>query len=1101
MVGAHSSSDIRQRLTAFEVDGTGVGEKGDFPVKLASARLATGYRLRAEVRLDHPPSGTPDCWAELLVDASALPDGAIEGYAVRLRELTGVPYVGLLRYGPDGTRVLAESLHGLTLGGEHHLELRVDGVGMTLTVDDVEVLRTADTERLRGTQLGLRAFGAAARAEIVELAVSSDSPLPAPPTSRGTPPPSTAERGTPLVVTGEATRVEVVPLWWPGGDELLVEVAALRDDHSWSTAVPLGDWWLASGHQAQRSDLRSTADLIRVSFTSVAQTGAREVLLRGEAEGYTDITLTISCEVSYPSLELHALPVEEGMHVALLHAFEGLDLENAAEVVCGPLQHARMVRGSELLGASELTTPFALVQRSGAPLTWGVAVPGADLAFEDEQNRDPDDQPFGMSLRGPDGAVQPTVCLPQPGRRALHGPKRPLRARVLAVLEPAGLHQTYRRLVRDEYGYRAYRESVFGQSLTDTVLNLVDLLATDPPEDDSVSYQGSPSGWWSRAKNWIDIENKQTVRSTTAGVMLSAAYLLDDPELYDRRARPLVEFHLSRNGYGWTPEPGHRVYGDATRSRLCSTPVGITTLGPLHDMMRRQNAGIKALADQVPGVSRDYWLQRSPVSLSLASYRLSDNPDELRHACRLADDYIADHIDRLRTDPVDPHDFAVFYVADWISLLELHLETGEARYLEAAHREASRFATQVFVRPVPTGTATFPNRPQVHDRQIELGRWWNPEDLYDYPREEVPTEKAERWMVSICGMALEAVQTYRYSGPTLNPGWAPALLRLAALTADDLLRDVAHNAMVGRFTNYPGYYFRQQTVAPLRPDFPLTGPFDLTTLYHHHAPGQLGMVLDYLVTEHEVRSHGRIAFPAAFEENFVWFRYRTYGHRPGVFHGREDVWLWMPRGVVTLDNPQISWLSGEQAGDTFCLSLSNAAAAQQRVTVRFGDQLRLSASGTHLATLYAGGMLVDVEIVDRALTVDVPAHGSVALAVEGVGPLTVAMRPPLGAEIVGAEQRSETYHFAEGTPVGAVRALLLARPDGDGHDAYVQSDCPTPATLVYSLDDGATWHEETKPVHPAEWTVRVASGAPGLRYRVGRGANSSDEVRIGERTC
>ena len=56
--------------------------------------FGAAYRLGASVRLDHPPSGTTDCAALLLFDADAR---ARTGYAVRLRELTGVPYVGLLR--------------------------------------------------------------------------------------------------------------------------------------------------------------------------------------------------------------------------------------------------------------------------------------------------------------------------------------------------------------------------------------------------------------------------------------------------------------------------------------------------------------------------------------------------------------------------------------------------------------------------------------------------------------------------------------------------------------------------------------------------------------------------------------------------------------------------------------------------------------------------------------------------------------------------------------------------------------------------------------------------------------------------------------------
>lgn len=1057
--------------------------------------LPTAYRVGADIRLDHPPSGATDCSANLLFDVD---DRATTGYAVRLRERTGVPYVGLVRLEQGSERVLAESLHGLTLGADHRVDVFVDGIDFSVVVDGHQLLRGSDPRRLRGDHVGLRAAATTAALSGLVVVRSGDDPLPAAPVVAGASVPKDAGRGQPTRVTHGGTRIELVPLTWPGGAELGVELSVGVPDGSWSHPVPVGEWWLASGAHAQTVDLRGTANLSRVSFNAVTASGEGRTVLSGCAAGYRDVALTITYAGRYPTAELTATPQMSGRHTVLFHAFAGRSLEAVAEVVCGPMQHARMVRGPELLPASELTTPFALVQLAtsvgAAPVTWGVAVPTADLVFDDEQVRDPDDQPFGLSLRGPDGDVQPTICLPFPGRRAETAPDNPLFARALLVLRHDDLAGTCRELVRAEYGYQPYREAVFGQSLTDTVLNLVDLLAIDPVADDSVDYQGTPSGWWSRAKNFIDIENVGTVRSTTAGVLLSAAYLTDDPELYERRARPLVEFHLSRNGYGWTPDPGRRVYGDTSRYQMCSTPVGLSAVGALHEMMRRRSPGIAAMAETSDaGVTHDYWLQPSPFMHPLHRYRLSGDRDALETACRLADDYIAAHVDILRTDPVDPHDFAVYYVADWIGLLELHQETGDDRYLRAAHQEAFRFATQTFIRPVPDGSVTLPSTPQIRDRQIELGRWWGPRALFAYAREDLPVERAEAWVASICGMTFEAVQTLRYSGPTMNPGWAAAMLRLSALVGDDLLADVAHNAMVGRFTSYPGYYFRQQNVTVMQPDFPLRGPFDSSTIYYHHAPGQLGMALDYLVTEHEVRSSGAVVFPAAFEENFVWFRFRTYGHRPGSFHGEPDVWLWMPRGIVSGDNPNLDWLSGERDGSSFFVSLVNASCSPQAGTVRFGDQVGLTDAG-HPATLYSGDGASAVSVLRRRLHVVVPAHGQVGIALHDVGPLRVRLRDHDARPAAPAGSDS-AYHFDDDTAVGAVRGLLLARPDGSGHDAFVQSTCATPAVLEYSLDTGSTWTCIVKAVHPAEWTVPMESGAS-LRYCVRSQGAVSDEARL-----
>jgi hypothetical protein len=1045
--------------------------------------LGSAYRLGASVRLDHPPSGTADCAALVLFETDA---SARTGYAVRLRELTGVPYVGLLRREGGEETVVAETLHGLNLGADHRLEVRVDGPRLAVSLDGQQVLTALDPGRLHGDHVGLAAVATTAALRDLRVEQTEASPTLTPPRVSDSRPPANAYRGEPTTVESTWHRARVVPLSWPGGGEARLELSVRRGEGGWSPPVALGDCCLVSG-SVQARDVWATADLSRVIVERVRAADETTLRLTARADGFDDVELSLDIGRHDPVLQVTAIPRTDARVSLLLNGFEGRPLDQVTEVVCGPLQHARMVRDRALLPASEMTTPFALVETTGEQrVTWGVGVPAVDLRFEDEQNRDADDQPFALCLRDRDGDVRPTVCVPAPGRRADRAARQRFSERVLIVLDETGIDETFEGLLRREYAYRAYREPLFGQSLTDTVMNLVDLVGMDPTGDD-VEYAASPSGWWSRAKNFIDIENLETVRSTTAGVLLSAAYLTDDPDLYDRRARPVLEFHLSRNGYGWTPIPGRRVYGDESRNQLCSTPVGISALGPLHDMTRRRNPGIAALAGEPPGVTTDYWRQRAPFLDSLHTFRLTGDPVHLAAARRQADDYIATDVDGLRTEPVDPHDFAVFYVADWVGLLELHLETSEPAYLDAAHREARRFATQVFVRPVTDRQVTLPSTPTIHDRQIELGRWWGPARLYRYPRTELPVEPAPGWAASICGMGFEAVQTLRHSGPTMNPGWAAAMLRLAFLKADDLLADVAHNSIAGRFSSYPGYYYRQQNVTMMQPDFPLLGPFDASTLYYHHAPGQLGLVMDYLITEHEVRSGGRVAFPAVFEENFVWFRYRTYGHRPGRFHNIDDVWLWMPKGIVSVDNARVSWLTGERDRTTFVVSLTNSTSTAQCTRVRFDSQLSLP--HRCLATRYDNQATAELTVEDGVVDVEVPAWGHVGLAFHNIGPVNVRLREDQQTTAAG----SRSYSFDDQTALGPVRGILLARPDGTGHDAYVQSTCRTPATLDYSLDDGNTWTANTKTAHPAEWTVFVPAGRT-IRYRLSDMAVSTDDM-------
>lgn len=1054
-------------------------------IRLWPADLGAGYRLTTRLRLAEPPPRSTEWAVDLLFDIA---EDAGTGYAVRFHVVTGVRYLALVRRTGGASETLADGVTAYSFGTWTDVEVVVDGARLEVRLDGVTVARGNDVRRVRHDRIGLALTGAEAEVDDVRVTLLHDDPLPAPPVDDDA---VVVERPglvrtTGPVVQNELYRLEVVTETWSAGQRLVTELSG-RGPEGWRPLGPVDDWALLSGEHGRRTDLTGSLDRRRPVFDRVEVLGDRAIRLHGGAGGYDAVSVEWSLAGTHPLATVRFVPTTAGHHVVVHRAFgpAGFDgIDGVEEVLCGPLQHARMVRGPEFLGASELTVPLALTEVDG--WTRGIVVPADALEFGDEQNRDPDDQPFGMALRREDGLVQPSAALPQYGRRALTeaGRERTVALRIYA--RPVALAGAYRELVRDEYGYRAYRENILGCSLTDTMFNLIDLLATGPRADDSEEYQASPSGWWSRAKGYLDIENDQAVRTTTAGVLLSAAYLTDDLRLYDERARPTIEFHLSRNGYGWTPDPGHDVYGDDQRHRLCATPFGVTALGPLHAMTRDRNPGIARLALADPGHDQDYWLRRAPVSAPLARYRLTGDPAELDASRQAADRYVAEQIDTAYTDPVDPHDFGIYYCRDWIGLLELYAESGERRHLDAAHTEACRFVTQVFVRPVHGGEVTVPDRPQYHDRQIDLTGWWDPDDLYDYPVTDLTPELVPRWLLSLSGMTFEAVQTYRYSGATFNPAWAAHLLRLASYTGDDLLADIAHNAVTGRYTNYPGYYFRQHTIAPLKPDFPYTGPFDNSTIYYHHAPAQLGMTIDYLLAEHETRSGGSISFPAAFEENFVWFRFRTYGHRPGVFYGTEDAWLWMPRDVVALDNSLVNWISA-RSETGFHLSLTNSSAEPQQVVVSFGARLGLG-DGPRPVTVFEHGVAREDKLTAGVLQVEVPGHGLTAITVPGAGPFQAALGAT-GGPVAG----DASYDFADDTPVGAVRGLLLARPDGEGYDAYVQSDCATPAMLEYSTDGGRTWSEQAKPVPPAEWTIRTAAT---IRYRVRSGAGRTDETEL-----
>ncbi|MEV4545690.1 hypothetical protein [Micromonospora echinaurantiaca] len=1064
-----------------KIDGH-AGPQGRRLLSAALPAMAGNVAVRTAVRVPEPRHGTGVSAAELLLNANT-----DRCYAVGLRVRTGVRYLTVTRHADGRAELLADDILAYDFDRWLPVEVTIVDGRITVGVDGRTAATVTDRLPLDGGGVGLAATATAAEFAPVEVVALGPRRPPAGRTVDAASPDLTAAAIEPAAtVEGPGYRLDVAALRWAGGSGYAAELTARAGDGWVRASERFGERWLVlRGDAGSRRDPQGTLDRYPVNLTELEVLGADSVRLRGGHPELFALTVTWRLDGPHPYADIELTPRVDGRFVVAYQAFTAVPEDEVDEVLCGPLRHARMIGGPASVGRDELFAPMCLVQRG--PVTTGLFAPAGELPFEYESARGDDDQPFGMGLRTPDGRVAPTLYAPQYGRRADLRAGETYRFTVGVYAGRTELYDAYRDLLRGEYGYTAYRRNVAGCSLTDTVHNLIDLLKAGPDTDDPVDYQGSPSGWWSRAKGFIDIENDQAVRATTTAVLLGAYQLTGDDELYETRALPTVEFHLSRNGYGWTPREDATVYGDPTKHALCGTPFGAPALAPLHTLTRGTLTAARQLALSSLD-AQDYWLKRTPMSEPLAAYRMTRDPKLLRQAEEAAERYVAEDLDQPYGGEADPHDFALYYCRAWIELLEMFEETGRRRYLDAAYTEAKRFVTMVFARPVPDTTLTVPERPLFVDRQIELTGWWNPDDLYDYPATDVPDEQVPAWQVSPTGLSIEALNTYRFNGFTLNPGWAPFLLRLAAHTGDDLLRDVAHNALVGRFTNYPGYYYRQLTVHHLRPDFPWTGPFGNTTVYYHHAPAQLGMALDYLVTEHETRSGGAIAFPAEFEQNYVWFAFRVRGHAPGRFHGEDGVWLWLPKGLVRLDTEQVNWIAAE-GGDRLCVSLTNAAATDTTVTVTLDPAwVPMTPGVAYRATVIRdGGVPERAEVVDHRLTVPVSGHGITAIVVHGL-----ALDVPLhraGAAPVGA------HRFDDG-PVGAVRGILIPKPDGSRYHAYVQAATREPATLHWSLDDGASWQRADRAVLPNEWTVPVDDLSAAFSYVVQVGDRRTEPVRL-----
>jgi hypothetical protein len=240
----------------------------------------------------------------------------------------------------------------------------------------------------------------------------------------------------------------------------------------------------------------------------------------------------------------------------------------------------------------------------------------------------------------------------------------------------------------------------------------------------------------------------------------------------------------------------------------------------------------------------------------------------------------------------------------------------------------------------------------------------------------------EQRLVSPVGLGFEQPFTYFDPGKTVRPvfmsSWAPHLLRLYQYTKRDIFLTYARNAVIGRFTNYPGYYATGFTDITMKPDFPYKGP-DVSSIYYHHIPAHLSFTWDYLFTEAIQRSENRISFPYSQQDGFVWFTNRHYGAGKGSVFDDKEVRLWMKRGLVELNSPEVNYISGISK-DRFWVVLLSESEKPLTVSLGLGEATGVAANSA--ANLYSNerSKPTRLSLSERRMPVNLAPKGFAAVS-------------------------------------------------------------------------------------------------------------------------
>ncbi|MBQ2966738.1 MAG: hypothetical protein IJE10_01290 [Clostridia bacterium] len=459
-------------------------------------------------------------------------------------------------------------------------------------------------------------------------------------------------------------------------------------------------------------------------------------------------------------------------------------------------------------------------------------------------------------------------------------------------------------------------------------------------------------------------------------------------------------------------------------------------------------------------------------------------------------------------------------------LLELYEETKEQKYLDAAQESARRLITTLWSTYMPEEDENYviDSAKASYINQIQKGNtanqmWWHGDTRFRLgeaddawnantgyiakwnstaPGQTATTVPA--WTVSRVGLGIEQTTTFAYySGNIIMSTWAPDLMRIAELTGDEMLETFARNALVGRFANYPSYYLTEYSTYQQQKNFPYTGP-DTTQIYYHHIPVMISMLQDFLISQAYAWSDKLVDFPSVRSQGYHYYSSRHYGFAPGKIFNEKDMWLWMKKGLITVDNKQIDWFGARKDGRA-AFVFTNASDESVTTNVTFGDEVNM-ASRVNSITYTSGAANATKVIENKATTVTVPPKTTVAIA------FNANVEAPGFAKMYGTDLTDTSNSHVKSSVINendVIGNVVQISPDSYNVHVYstyrptsVDADNGISRMIIRYSIGGESWKAETDLTFPFEFSIPVSDSSKNFKYKVELYDKNSTKVGTSE---
>ncbi|HEY0947272.1 MAG TPA: hypothetical protein VGD81_18455 [Opitutaceae bacterium] len=820
--------------------------------------------------------------------------------------------------------------------------------------------------------------------------------------------------------------------------------------------------------KARTADLFAAAPAVTLTATGSEQTGgAIRYTFPDNADFSLSATVTLPSGVAAEPVLAFTLTPKTDAYYSV--GYTGAPVTKPAEAaeLWQPFiwQEKRFPAQSFLTPAFECSLPATFVRQG--EVTMGVVVDAAEFPFEPLPLLD--NSRFGVALRAPAGEARPMVFAPVLGgaesKRAA-GAAFSFKLRLYAGR--GDITVAYEDAARRLYAFKDYRRNAI-VSLNETLDNIID-------------YGMSRYSWFiDELKGCAySTDVPGAVKNVSALNPLNMALVADDETIFQKRAYPIIEFLLSREKFLFSLDPKQKIQSPSRALKGPSAP--ISELAALYGITDGASPVCRAQAEQLLGKKRTLNLDDvSPGDTwqnNLQLYRATGEARFLEKARAGADAYLAGRIAQGAADFNEPGLFFwTAFAPKWIDLLELFEATQDRRYLEAARLGARRFAMFTWVAP------------QIPDTEVTVNPGGNA-PVYWYLKSKghqpmhAPEERVPAWRLSEIGLTPESSGTMSGHRAIFMANHAPWMLRIAALTGDPLLHDVARSAVVGRYRNFPGYHINtarttiyEQADYPLRPHEELS----VNSFHYNHIWPHASILLDYLVTDAFARSGGAIDFPSRFIEGYAYLQSKFYGDRPGRFYGHDDAALWMPQRLLKIGSVELNYLAARGDGRLY-LAFTNQSPETVTTDVVFNAEvLPAAAKGRYAVKVIADGKAAaDATLRDGRFSVTVAPMGLTAVVVEGLQ-VTPKFQQKL---LAAAAEQAWAKDYAQ-IPWGNARGMILNfGPAAKTAYVYVQADDAKfkEVTLRYTI--GKKQQSVTDAEYPFEFTVPLPPEATEFTYQL-----------------